>query len=449
MTNDNTPNTADSNEPKNPVYYSKDEISLIELIKPLWQQKILIAVIIFLAIATAVVLALMATPQYRIYVRVKPGISRWDSKDNPVSNIKTTDLKGLITGGIFDTYATTIELGDKAPEIEAKNDRRGDQLNAYFFWPDQAEGKKIMAGFLDFLNDPDRGTNEKKISGLQAQRLSLDRSIKKLQEGIKAIAIQKEKINLNIDQKKEELKLVDLEKSRLKREIRSINADVKMAEKKIEFLDERIVVAVETQSGYEKSRREIDENTTRIIFLRDKLLQSPPDDSLQLLLLASTIQQNIAYLNTIEQKIEHTRKEVISHRTTKAALIKDQEKYHLAIVDLQDKIKLEIPKLKADIQKAITELKLTVEKELPSEITLLNQKISELNNKIDTISLVEVVEYPQASIKPEKPKKIKLVALAGIMGFFLAIILAYLRHFWIINKSSRGRRLSTLPNYPS
>jgi len=408
---------------------------LVELIKPLWQQKIFIMVFSLLVVVLAVVLVFKATPQYRIYVRVKPGTYRWDSKDTPIPYLKTADLKSLLTGGVFDIYAAEAGLGDKAPKAQAASDRRGDQLTAYFFWPDQVEGKKIMTGFLDFLNDPDRGTNEKKISGLQAQRLSLDKSIKKLQEGIKTVAIQKEKIGLNIDQKKEELKLVDLKKSRLKRKIESINADVKMAGKKIEFLGERIAVAVETQSGYEESRREIDENTTRIISLRDKLLQSPPDDSLQLLLLASTIQQNIAYLNTIEQKIEAARKEVISHRTAKAELIKAQEKYHLAIVDLQDKIKLEIPKQKADIQKIISKLRLTVEKELPSKIILLNQQIDELNDKINTISLLEVVEAPQASIKPEKPKKRKIVALAGIMGLFLAIILAYLRHFWIANKS--------------
>jgi len=434
MTDNKAPNIPDGCNPENFIYSAEDEIDLVELIKPLWQQKILIAVIIFLAIATAVVLALMATPQYRIYVRVKPGIFRWDSRGNPVSYLKTTDLKGLITGGVFDFYAIQIGLGDKAPKIKAASDRLGDQLNAYFFWPDQAEGKKIMAGFLDFLNDPDRGTNEKKISGLQAQCLLLDKSIKKLQEGIKTVVIQKEKIKLNIDQKKEELELVDLDKSRLKRGIGNINADIKMAEGEIEFFEQRILLAEETQVSYEKSRLEIDENTTRIISLRDTLLQSPPDDSLQLLLLATTIQQNIAYLTTIEQKIEVARKEVISHRTAKAELIKEKEKYRLAIADLQDKIKLEIPKQKADIQREISELRLAVEKELPSEIILLNQKISELNNKINTISLVEVVEYPQASRKPEKPKKRKIVSLAGIMGLFLAIILAYLRHFWIANK---------------
>jgi LPS O-antigen subunit length determinant protein (WzzB/FepE family) len=424
----------DGNEPEHLAYEAEDEIDLVELIKPLWQQKIFIAGFTFLVVALAVVLVLKATPQYKIYVRLKPGTYRWDSKGTPIPYLKTADLKGLITGGAFDIYTAEAGLGDKAPKVGASSNRRGDQLAAYFFWPDPTEGKKIMGGFIDFLNDFDRGSSGKKLSGLRLQRLALDKTIKKFQEEIKAADVQKQKVVLNIKQKKGELKLVDLQKDRLQRKIERVNADARMAEKRISFLDERISVAEETLTGYEKSRREIDENTTRIIALRDQLLQAPPDDSLQLLLLASTIQQNISYLNTLEQKIEAVRKEIISHRTAKAELIKEQEKYRLAIADLRAKIKLEIPKQKTDIRKEITELELTVNNEIPSKIALLNQKISELDDKINAISLVEMVDSPQASIKPEKPKKRKIVALAGIMGLFLAVILAYLRHFWLANK---------------
>ena len=286
-----------------------------------------------------------------------------------------------------------------------------------------------MAGFIDFLNNPDHNPDQNKLSGLQIQRLSLEKSITSIQEKIKATNIGKQKVELNIDQKEEELKLVDLQTDRLKREIDRVNADLEMTKKEVTFLDERIAVTEDTRAGYEKSRQEIDENTTKIISLRDKLLQAPPDDSLQLLLLASTIQQNISYLNTIEQKIATSRKEVIANHKSKEQLIRKQENFRLKIADLQDEIALEIPKKKSDIQKAITKLKLTVNQEIPSKIFLLNQNISETKDKINTISLIEVIKSPEASIKPVKPKKRKIVALAGIMGLFLATIIAYIRHF--------------------
>jgi len=215
-----------------------------------------------------------------------------------------------------------------------------------------------------------------------------------------------------------------------------------MTKKEANFLNERIKIADDTRIGYSKSRQEIDTNTTKIITLRDKLLQTPPDDSLQLLLLASTIQQNIAYLGTIDQKIETARKEVISYRTTIADLTKIQEKYRLSIADLQARITSEIPKQKSDKEKEITKLQWRIDKEFPNKIAFLQRRIDELNEKVSTITLVETIECPQASTKPVKPNKKKIVALAGVMGGFLAILCAYCRHFWLTNRE----RLTNDPN---
>ncbi len=411
----------------------EDEIDIIDLIRPLWQQKVMIMIITFAVIAGAVILVLRATPQYKIYTQLKSGTYRWDKDGSPIPYMKTVDLKNLLSGGIFDVYTEQAGLKDNAPEISISTTRQGDQLTAAIFWPDPAEGKKILAGYIKFLNETDRN-NSGQTSGLQNQRNSLKKSIKKILANIENIKIEQQAAILNIEQKQEELKLIDVKSERLKREIERINADLTMTRKEAGFLKERIKVADDTRIGYEKSRLEIDANTTKIISLRDKLLQTPPDDSLQLLLLASTIQQNIAYLSTIDQKIETARKEVISYRTKMAETLKKQEKYRLSIADLQARIASDIPKQKSDIKKEITKLQWRTEKELPNKIALLNQKIDGLNEKIKTIALVETIECPHASTRPVKPNKKKIVALAGVLGVFLAILCAYCRHFWLMNK---------------
>ncbi len=431
MSDNIPPNSTGKSVPENIEYSSEDEIDLIELIRPLWQQKILIAGITLLTVVIAVVLVFQATPQYKISAQLKPGTFRWDSKNNPISYLQPSDLQSILTGGSFLDYIAKSGFAEKGPEITATTgkNREGNQVTAYFFWPDRQEGKKLLSGFIDFLNSPDNSINKKKLSGLQIQRLSLEKSIKTTQERIKNHGTEKQKVILNIEQKKEELKLVDLQVNKLNREIDRINSDLALTKKEAEFLDEKITVTEETEAGYEKSRQEIEENTTKIIALRDKLLSSPPDDSLQLLLLASTIQQNISYLNTIEQKIANARKEIITNHKAKEQLLRKQENFRLKIADLRDKIALEIPKKKADIQKSITNLQMAINQEIPSKIFLLNQKIDEIRDKINTIALIEVVKYPRASLKPAKPKKRKIVALAGIMGFFLAVMIAYIRHF--------------------
>jgi len=429
---DNIPtNSAGKIVPEHIEYSNEDEIDLIELVKPLWQQKILIAGITLLTIVIAVVLIFRVTPQYIISTQLKPGTFRWDSKNNPISYLQPSDLQSILTGGSFSDYIAKSGFAGKEPALTAttSKNRKGNQITAYFFWPDREEGKKLLSGFVDFLNNPNNVSNKKKLSGLQIQRLSLGKSIKTTQEMIKARETEKQKVKLNIEQKKEKLKLVNLQVNKLNREIDRISADLALAKKEAEFLDEKNTVTEETKPGYEKSRQEIDENTTKIIALRDKLLSSPPDDSLQLLLLASIIQQNISYLNTIEQKIANARKEIIANHKAKEQLLRKQENCRLKIADLQDKIVLEIPNKKADIQKSITILQMAINQEIPSKIFLLNQKIDEIRDKINTISLIEIVKAPRASLKPEKPKKRKIIVLAGIVGLFLAIVIAYIRHF--------------------
>ncbi len=414
--------------------YIEDEIDIIDLIRPLWQQKILIIAITFAIIAIAVILVLRATPQYKIYTQLKSGTYRWDKDGTPTPYMKTTDLKNLLSGGIFDTYTEQAGFKDNAPKISVANTRQGDQVTASIFWPDPDEGKKILSGYIKFLNKTDRNNSDTQTSGLQHQRNSLQKLIKEILGDIASKKLEQQTVALNIEQKMEDLKLIDLQGDRLRREIERINADLNMTKKEADFLKERIKVADDTRIGYEKSRQEIDTNTTKIISLRDKLLQTPPDDSLQLLLLAGTIQQNIAYLSTIDQKIETARKEVISYRTTLARFTKSQEKYRLSIADLQARISSEIPKQKSDKKKEITKLQWRIDKTLPNKIALLQQRIDELNEKIKTIALVETIECPQASTKPVKPNKKKIVALAGVMGGFLAILCAYCRHFWLTNR---------------
>lgn len=429
--NSQTPAPPDNNHK---ISHIENEIDLLDLFRPLWQQKVMITIITFVVIAIAAILTLLTTPKYKIYTQLKAGTYRWDKEGTPVPYMKTNDLKNLLSGGIFDTYTEQAGLKDNVPKITITDTRKGEQLTATIFWPDPAQGKKILSGYIKFLNQNDRNNNDDHTSGLQNQRNSLQKLIMETRGKIASKNLKQQTIALNIEQKKEELKLVDLKVDQLERDIERINADLSMTKKEVNFLDERIKVAVETRIGYEKSRQEIDTNTTRIISLRDKLLQTPPDDSLQLLLLASTIQQNIAYLSTIDQKIEAARKEVISYRTTIAGRKKMQEKHRLSIADLQARITSEIPKQKSDLAKEITKLQWRIDRELSNEIALLQQRIEGLNERIKIISLVETIECPQASTKPVKPNKTKIVALAGVMGGFFGILCAYSRHFWLTNR---------------
>ncbi len=438
--NNSQPSASPNNETRTGTTKVKDEIDIIDLIRPLWQHNVLLLTITAIVVALAIVLILLVTPQYKIYTQLKSGTYLWDKNGAPISYMETADLKTLLDSGIFDTYTAKLGFDHPSsifvqpPSITVTSTHLGNQLIVTTFWPDPVEGKKMLEGYINFLNNRDKNNDSEQTSGLQNQRNSLQISVQTTLGEITINKVKQQTIALDIEQNKEELKLIDMKRDIMKRDIGRINADLKMTKGQMLLLQERIQVTEETRINYNKSRLGIETNTTKIISLRDTLLQTPPNDSLQLLLLANTIQQNIAYLNTIDQKIEATRKEVISCHKELTKLAQKQEENHLSIADLQARIDIEIPKYKSDIEKKITELTWNKDKKIPTKIALLQQKIDELNEKIRTIALVEIIEYPQASLNPVKPNRKKVVAFAGLMGGFIAIICAYGRHFWLINR---------------
>ncbi len=48
---------------------------------------------------------------------------------------------------------------ENAPKISIASTRQGSQLTAAIFWPDPVRGKKILSGYIDFLNQTDRNNN--------------------------------------------------------------------------------------------------------------------------------------------------------------------------------------------------------------------------------------------------------------------------------------------------
>ena len=143
-------------------------------------------IITFAVITGAVILVLRATPQHKIHTQLKSDTYRWDKDGTPIPYMKTANLKNLLSGGIFDVYTEQAWLKSNAPEINIATTRQGNQLTAAIFWPDPAEGKKILAGYIKFLNKTDRN-NSSQTSGLQNQRNSLKKSIKPIKPNKKKI----------------------------------------------------------------------------------------------------------------------------------------------------------------------------------------------------------------------------------------------------------------------
>ncbi len=421
------------------VYGNKDEIDLIELILPLWRNKFLIIVITTLTTAAALAYVSIKTPQYRITAQVKPSDSIINIKGLPLNFLGIEEVKGLIEASVTELYGQE-ESGDKrCPQIKLTNPRNSRQGIVTLFWPNREQGKAILIKVIGNVNYRALNPGEGKISTLQIQQLKMEDSINTTLEKIQLVKVKRKKVSLQIRGEKEQVALVDVEARKLKSEIDNLLLTQRINEKKLISLQEKLTVAKQAITEHENNSQKLEDDTNQIILLRNQLLNSSNDDKIQLLLLSNIVQQNIAYMDTIAQKITAIQNNLISYRLQKEQSVEEQEKLELKIASLKDKIDRQISAKKSIIEQKIEELTLQASLEIDSEIRSMEQQNTLTQKFKERLTLIDIVRPPFASLKPAKPNKIKTVALALVSGLFLGIIIVYLRHFWF----SHHKKLSS------
>ena len=125
-------------------------------------------------------------------------------------------------------------------------------------------------------------------------------------------------------------------------------------------------------------------NSKKLLDKSESLVQG--NDELAALLYTATVQQNISYTITLQDKISQ---------------------------------------LKIDKEALATDIK-----NLQSEISSLRLDMEEINIIKKHISNVELLQQPQRSLHPVSPKKKQNVAIAGILSLMLGVFLAFFMEFW-------------------
>ena len=422
--------------PPNDYPYSNndDEIDLIELILPLWRNKFLIILITLLTTAAAGAYVFYATPQYRISAQIKTSDSIINQKGFPRNFFGIEEIKVLLAASTAKIYGRR-EDDKRRPKIKISNPRRSRLGVVTLFWPDREQGKKILNRVLANINYQALHPKDKKGSSLQTLYLQTKNSIAIIQGKVNQAKIKRKKISLQILDEKEKIALVDIEAGTLKRKIKDLVLSQSMKEKELKSLQDKITVIQETKTEHEKNGQRLENDTNRIILLRNQLLDSDSNDKIQLLLLSNIVQQNISYMDTIAQKIMTARNNLISYRLQEERAVEEREQLKLKIAGLQANIDHQIPAKKSIIKQRIDKLTLQATVEIDSEIALLKQKIALMQKRKDQLALIDIVRPPFASLKPVKPNKKKSIALALISGLFLGVIIVYLRSFWYANKN--------------
>ena len=347
----------------------EDEIELMDYLKVLWKWKYLILLGTLTCAVIAAIVSFNLTKIYEVKMVVSPGILKIGEDGKRLYIDSLQNIQTMIESGSFNEQIL------KGMDKPAEGDLPGD---------------------LGFKVATPKGLNALNISYQTADRKQglqiLSALSDSLQEKFKTVvSYYQQEYEMQMDQKSNEL-------GKLDSNISNVKAGIKTRELEIKDLNQR---ATEVETEIDR----IGKNTELLISERNKFLSNKKTDDnvLSALLYSNTIQESIAYLNTL--------------RTTTNVIKSGINNANLAIEKANNNIK-----------------------DIESQKKLVQEKIANIEFKNNTIQNIQVLRPPKSNLSPIKPKKKLNVLLAGVVGLFLTVFLAFFIEYISRHKNDETNR---------
>ena len=362
----------------------EDEIDLREIFLVLWKRKWIIFILTCVVVMSATVYTLNSPKIHNVYVVIEPGVidvapdGKYMYLDT-VANIKAklesnAYTQRLISGLHLDPFQDRIKfkvnLPNKSNIIKLSIETASDKIEY---------GIRVLQQLVKELQtDYEVGVLRKKQE--------YQEKISKKNNMIQSLKLERKDMDNKISVKanfiKEKYAQIEIQKSSL------------------DIIDQRIMDLV-------NELKDVKKNTDNIIVQRENFLKDPaknPDSGIAELLYSTTIQQNVAFFNTLRNQISDLKME------------KEQSRAGLKTLEKEiDDLKLDIEGMKIEKNEGIE-----------SEIDGVKIEINELNNRISNIQNIKMISEPAATTYPIKPNvKLNLI-LSLFIGLILSVFIAFL-----------------------
>ena len=374
--------------PAEESYYYEDEIDLAELVGVLWRRRWFMLGVIIFFVGLAVAYCFITTPRYEIVAQLRPGITGFDGQGNPAWDWTPKDIESWFAKKSY-LGTVTGQSGKQTsiPTIRASSNRQAKVVTVSLYWPDSAQGKQILGSIIDVLaSTGSEGIQQR----LAVSRRQIEEEIHETESELEHIPIERGRLDDQIVREKNKIQVINTELETIKKD------------------------KAQTEEVIGRHRGQIDtinQNNAKLMQLRQQMVTGE-SDKFALLMYSNIIQQNITYVTGLEQRIANLEKELNSYQVKEAEKSDEIRSAQIKIKDLQVKQDQELSIKEKDLQK----------------------KMLTIKAKLDALLPVEVVKSPFSSSKPVKPAKTKIVAIAFVLSCFLAVVMAFLREFWIKNR---------------
>jgi capsular polysaccharide biosynthesis protein len=376
--------------------FIENETELIDYLNVIWKRKWLIFIPTFALIFIAGIISFLSPPQWKVDAIIVPCKFLIQTEQGEFREVVIVDPKQIAGQINQESYnhliASELNLDiRKFPKLKAENVRDTKLVQVSLKDNDVERAKKILFSLFNYLKRDLDKKIDVEIKGIDSQVMANENLIK-LKE-------------LIIKDKLSEIKLNQIEKNKTREEILSAEKKLKISEERVKNIIDEMKAVKERIDGLEEQQRKA---------LAEKIQGI---DAISLLLYSNTVQENLRYYNTLDEKLS-------DEKIT-------QENLNLLMKEKNEEIKkldTEIEKLKNEIDK------------INNEIENVKNQISLLNEKKGRIDYTQLIKEPTSSITPVSPKKKQNVMIAGVLGLMIFTILAFFLEYIKTQKAKGNGR---------
>jgi capsular polysaccharide biosynthesis protein len=458
--------------------HQDDEIDLVDLFGVLIRRWPYILLSVLIVTAAAVGYGFMQTPRYKASTTIEVGqrvvdgeyvniesVSAVKSRILSLASSKSRDFEGKGREGKL-LFSPRKDVSVNVPED-------GNILQVFLTAPKDSTAKD----FLNSVNKDLVAAHDRIIalikeglrSSIERENMSIERVNLKIEEIRRQFDIKKlntenriqqiknnieKNLNNKIAQTKREYKL---DKLQLQNKIQKINNQIDDLQNRKKSLHKKEELLTQQKNAIQQQivqKEKIKESLNSANF--DATRQANTDSASGLMLFSSErwkIEQQIQNLRNqavfdIPQQMIQVQNQVneieSKIKSQKAELEESKTNFKQLDEEFQSKLDRDQAKLedeKAKLEEAKINLK-QLDSELKSKIADLKSKIKDHNLKIDTLQsrlknmiVTSVIDKPEFSRNPVSPNRKMFFALGFVLGIFLGIFAAFLREFWVNNKS--------------
>ncbi len=441
-----------------------EEINLMDYLNVIWKRKWLIIIPTFLLMVFIGVISFLLPPQWEVDAIIVPSkflIQDESGRFEEVLIVEPRQIAGQINQKSYD-YLIAAELSiaiEKFPELKAENIRDTKLVQVSLKENDVEKGKRILNSLFNHLKNDLNRKIDVELNAIDTQISSIENAIKQNRISIRDLENRIELKKLQIKDKENDIKTRENEIKKQVNNIQLRDLDIKSREiekdrinKEIESLKNKLGISEDRVTSIMEEMKAVKTRIDELDIQQRKALEEKKQgiDAISLLLYSNEVQQNLRYLNTLDEKLSN---EKITQENINLSMRDKEEQLRQIDNQIQqiathkdtiqteiDNIKTAIETIKNEIDKIKNEIK-TVENDIEkikNTIANLEREISWLNSKKARIDYAQLIKEPTSSLNPVSPKKRLNVMIAAVVGAFMFTMLAFFVEY--VEKQKAGRR---------